>query len=182
MPSSPRTPDPTPTEPAGPDDLALLSLQGDDMLRRTAEAHAAGWGLGSGGTWALDPHGPTLTWTFPDGGTAHAPAQLLGTYAPAASAWRWGWAHASLPAVLRRDAERLRAWGEEHGHGAFATPDLEVDEAMLATLVGIAFRVTGATGFYRGGSSGTVPYLTFGEVTVQPHDGPSRTFRVAVDD
>lgn len=176
MPQLPRTPQPTPS-----DDLPTLYLQGDDMLRRTAEAHAAGWGLGSGGTWALDPHGPTLTWTFPDG-TAHAPAQLLGTYAPAASSWRWGWAHETLPAVLRRDAQRLRAWGEEHGHGAFTTPDLEVDEEMVATLVGVAFRVTGATGFYRGGTSGTVPYLTFGAVTVQPHDGPPRTFTLTLED
>jgi hypothetical protein len=166
-------PDPVDTLP-----LSDLLLQGEDMIERLATAHRDRWGLGSGGTWAVDQTTATITWTFPDT-RVHAPVQILATYAPGPGSWRWAWANPSITPALRSAADELRDWGLRRGHDAFTTPDLTVDETTAATLVALAVRVTRATGFYRG-SGGTVPYLTFGDVTIEHADGRVEPFRVSV--
>jgi hypothetical protein len=77
-------------------------------------------------------------------------------------------------------AETVRAWGEEHGQGAFTQARLDVDEEVAATLVAVAVRVTGATGFYRGSGTASVPVITFGPVTLTAADGSTSTFTVDV--
>lgn len=161
-----------------PADLATLLLEGEDMLGRLAEAHRTHWGLGTADSWALDPAAGTLTWTFPDR-TATAPAQLLGVHTLSTGVWLWGWAHPGVPPGMRRDADMLRDWAETHEHQAFTTSEIEVQDAALASLIAIAVRVTRATGFYRG-SGAVSPVLTFGPVTLRPHDGPATTYQIGV--
>jgi hypothetical protein len=163
---------------AAPVDLATLIMQGEDMVEQLARAHMS-WGLGTADRWGLDQRTGIITWTFADR-TATAPAQILGSFNASTSSWVWAWANSSILPGLCRDAETVRAWGEEHDQGAFTQPRLDVDEEVAATLVAVAVRVTGATGFYRGTGTASVPVITFGPVTLTAADGSTSTFTVDV--
>lgn len=148
------------------------------MIEQTCAAHRQRWHLGSAATWAVDLGSGTITWQF-DQYVATAPVQVIGSYSAARGQWTWAWAIRSVPARLCAAAEEVRSAGVTAGHAALTTPTVEIDEAEAADLMAIAFRLSKATGFYRGpGSDAT--YFTFGDVTLDGVDGTSDVFRVAV--
>ncbi len=149
------------------------------MIEQTSSAHRQRWQLGSAATWAVDLGSGTITWQF-DQYVATAPVQIIGSYSEARGQWTWAWAIGSVPAPLCAAAEEVRSVGVAAGHTALTTPTVKVDEAGAADLMATAFRLSKATGFYRGpGSDAT--YFTFGDVTLDRVDGTSDVFRVAVD-
>jgi hypothetical protein len=160
-------------------DVGELLLQGHDMIEQTASAHAQRWGLGTAERWSLDPAAGTLRWTFPDK-QVEAPVQLLGLFTPADSTWTWAWASPSVPPALAANAEAARAWGEEHGQPFLTQPATVVTEEQAADMAAVAFRLCGATGFYRGPSGSVVAYMTFGTVTIRPNEGDEEQFAITV--
>lgn len=159
--------------------LGELLLEGHDMIEQTAAAHAERWGLGTAERWDLDPAAGKLRWTFPDK-QVEAPVQLLGLYTPADSTWTWAWASRSVPPALAGDSEVVRSWGEEHAQDFLTQPSMAVTEEQAADLAAVAFRLSGATGFYRGPSGSVVAYMTFGPVTIRPTEGDEEHFVIAV--
>jgi len=158
-----------------------LLLQGEDMIGQLAEAHMS-WGLGSAQRWELDQTNGLINWYFRDR-TASAPAQIIGTWMPAANAWLWAWANNSIPPELARDSRAVREWAEEHGHAWLTVPRVEADKEKAATMAALAVRITGATGFYRGAGESDadpVPVLIFGPVTTRAHDGTVSVFEIEV--
>lgn len=168
------------TEPnqTGQPDLATLLLQGEDMLGQLAEAHQQ-WGCGSADRWGLDQTTGLITWTFADK-VATAPAQILGTYSQTSGTWRWAWANESILPDMSRDSLLIRDWAQEHGHRTLTEPEIRADNQKANTLTAIAVRVTKATGFYRGSSGPAKTIITFGRVTITPHDGDPSTFAINV--
>lgn len=100
-----------------PEPLSDLLLQGQDMMLQMEQAHQRR-GIGSADRWDLDQNTGVITWTFPER-TAHADAQVPGSFSPASATWKWAWAWANgsiLPAlsVASRTVDR--------GHSSTATP------------------------------------------------------------
>ncbi|MFD7442406.1 DUF6882 domain-containing protein [Streptomyces sp. NPDC059909] len=159
-------------------DLTTLLLQGEDMIEQLARAHMS-WGLGSADRWGLDQRTGVITWTFPDK-VATAPAQILGSYNPAAGSWLWAWANQSVLPEMSRDARAVRDWAEAHGHLALTEPKVDADEQQAATLAALAVRITKAAGFYRGSGGSSIPVITFGPVTLTAEDGSTSTFTMDI--
>ncbi|MFJ8803416.1 DUF6882 domain-containing protein [Streptomyces sp. NPDC102487] len=158
-------------------DLSVLLLQGEDMIEQVGRAHMS-WGLGSADRWDLDQTTGIITWTFPDK-TATAPAQILGSFAPRSDSWAW--ANQSLLPDMSRDSRRFCDWAEANGHPGLAQPKIDADEQTAATLAALAFRFTGATGFYKGpGANSSYVVITFGSVTLTTSDGSVSTFNIDV--
>ncbi|WP_372495877.1 DUF6882 domain-containing protein [Kitasatospora humi] len=55
----------------------------------------------------LDQRISVITWTFPDK-TAAAPAQILASWSPSSSSWRWTWANESILPEMSHDARAVR--------------------------------------------------------------------------
>ncbi len=160
-------------------DLAVLLLEGEDMIEQLARAHRS-WGLGSADRWDLDQTTGIITWTFPDK-TATAPAQILGSFSPGSGTWLWAWANKSILPELSRDARGFRDWAEANGHPALAQPELDADAQAASTLVALAVRVTRATGYYKGPGSRSSVIITFGPVTLTHADGSVSTFNIDIN-
>ncbi|MGW3246766.1 DUF6882 domain-containing protein [Streptomyces sp. NPDC001070] len=160
-------------------DLAVLVMQGEDMIEQLAEAHRK-WGLGTADRWDLDQRTGEITWTFPDK-IATAPAQIIGSYNRSTSSWVWAWANDDILPAMSRDSEKVRDWAAANGHAGLALPRVEVDEETAGTIAAVALRVTGATGFYRGGSGTAFPIITFGPVTLTSADGEVSSFTVDIE-
>ncbi|WP_228539522.1 DUF6882 domain-containing protein [Nocardia sp. XZ_19_385] len=162
----------------GEPDLAALLAQGEDMIGQLANAHMS-WGLGSADRWDLDQRTGLISWTFPDQ-TATAPAQIIGSYNPSAGTWMWAWANKSILPEMSRDSEIVCDWANAHGYAGLAEAVVEADDEMAATLAALVLRVTEATGFYRGTGTASIPFITFGPVTLTSRDGQTSTFAIEV--
>ncbi|MEV0248510.1 DUF6882 domain-containing protein [Nocardia sp. NPDC050712] len=163
----------------GNPELAALVAQGTDLIGQLGNAHMT-WGLGSADRWGLDQTTGLMTWTFPDK-TATAPAQLIGSYNPSAGSWMWAWANESILPEMSRDSDLVREWASAHGHPELAEPVIDADDQMAAMLGALALRVTAATGFYRGTGSASIPFITFGAVTLTSHDGTTSNFGIELE-
>lgn len=159
------------------DSLAILLLEGEEMIDRTAALHRSEWGLGTAKRWDIDQRRGIISWTFEDR-IAEAPVQVLGSWNAAAGTWRWAWADHSVSDPLAEASARVREWGAERDHPALSRGLIETDEEGAATLATLAFRISGATGFYRGGSV----YLTFGAVTIDGPEGGHRTVSISLNE
>ena len=58
--------------------VAVLMLEGHDMIEKTAAAHRDRWGLRDADRWDLDQTSGKIKWTFADR-LAEAPVQVLGS-------------------------------------------------------------------------------------------------------
>ncbi|XVV10934.1 DUF6882 domain-containing protein [Actinoplanes sp. CA-131856] len=158
--------------------MGILLLQGEDMIKQLAHAHAS-WGLGSAERWGLDQQTGVITWTFSDR-TATASAQIIGSYNPSKASWQWAWANESILPAMSRDSRSVREWAKQHGQDGLVHPRVKADAEMAATLSALAVRITQATGFYRGTGSSVIPIITFGPVTLTTTDGETSTFTINV--
>jgi len=93
--------------------------------------------------------------------------QVIGTTSAKAGNWLWGWANSHWPEDRVADAQRVRAFGEEHGiceltHDTIDDKDLN---GLGWELTAVAARVTDAIGAYRPPrTEGGALYLTYKSV------------------
>jgi hypothetical protein len=161
-------------------DLAMILLQGRDMIAQTAQAHDAQCGIGSAGRFEYDGDAGVLTWIFADH-VARAPVQIFGSYSETQRSWLWAWANEGLPASLRVASKTVRAWGVAHQQPVLTTGALDDFSAEQSVdLATIAFRLTEATGFYRAPSNGPVVFMSFGTVTIIGSDGTESSVNISV--
>jgi hypothetical protein len=76
----------------------------------------------------------------------------------------WAWANPSVNRSLARNAEQLRAYGEQHGLVELTTPKLTCDERHCWDFVAASAARTNAQGAYRGPAGDTMVFMTFGDV------------------
>jgi hypothetical protein len=161
------------------DEVAFLTHQGADLIEQTAKAHHERWGLGSADRWDIDQEDALIRWTFSDR-IVEAPVQALGSYGLGGT-WLWAWANESILPALRSASEELRAWGEQRGQVLLATPELDVSAEQAADLASLAFRLAGATGFYRAHAGRSQIYVAFGVVKIVWADGRVEPFSINLD-
>jgi hypothetical protein len=162
--SAPTPPDQPTSEP----DLTFARAA-TDLGTKTA-LHRQTWGMGEGGQWGVDLDAGIITFTNDRGWRITAPVQVVGTYNTADGTWLWGWDHPSVRPELGRDAETVRAFGEQYGLEVLTTRKVAVDEADGWQFTALACYLAQAQGGYRGPAGPTIIYLTFGGITIRKDD------------
>jgi hypothetical protein len=80
-----------------------------------------------------------------------AEIQIVGTTSFKVGNWLWAWANSHWPLERVVDAERVRAFGEEHGIGELAHDYIEDEDlnGLGWELTAVAARIADAAGAYR---------------------------------
>jgi hypothetical protein len=91
----------------------LLVANGRSELAARTDEQQDRWEIGRC-DWSVDQDEGTIVFKHPDGLTATAPVQIIGTYNTKDRTWLWAWDHPSVVPALRKDAEKLKAYGEKH--------------------------------------------------------------------
>jgi hypothetical protein len=146
-------------------------LENDSVLQVCKKNHArfqtcstqrtATWGLGTETQWNLDMNAGQLRLSFADGREMSFPVQVVGTYNTQNGSFLWGWDHPSAPVPLRRAAQRVHDYGEEHAIERFTTRTISCSEADAWDITAAAAQLDNVTGAYRGDAGGTWVYMTF---------------------
>ena len=158
-------------------EIETLLVQGRETIEKTTRAHAERWGLGTAKRWALDQGDGTIVWSFEEH-VASAQVQILGSWNAQVTSFVWSWDNDSIQAPLCATAEKVRAFGAEHGVAALNSSPLKLGEEQVRDLVALAFQVGGCTGLYHPYDGKLATYITFGPVTVEEPGGRVSTFDV----
>ncbi len=145
---------------------AQLRSSMDDLLRKTRD-HQDAWDLGEEDQWFLDEGSGELIFTFPDM-VASAPAQIIGTHDSLSGLWTWAWAQDSVPDILKEDALRLKAYGQEHGFQHLLVPSWTAEETHCWYMTALACSLFEASGAYRGVTGNLCTFMIFREVVASP--------------
>jgi hypothetical protein len=152
-----------PMAPTDPPELRELIEGAMNGLQAANELHDAAWHLGEA-DWNLDQDEGTITFQTPDGITATAPVQIIGTYNTKDGTWLWAWDNTSIRPPLAESARRLRQFGQERGFRRLTTRKLQCSEQDCWEFAALAMRVCGESGAYRGPAGNVRVFATFGEV------------------
>lgn len=147
-------------------DVNAFIQQCVEGLRLQTLAHTATWKLGQERNWSLDQDTGTIEFQFADGTKATARVQIVGTLNQADSTFLWAWDHPSVEVALRDHAERVHRYGQEHHVQHFTTRKLVCTEQEAWEFTAVAVRLGQASGAYRAKASGTLVFVTFGEVEI----------------
>lgn len=134
-----------------------------NALAHVTAAHDAAWHLGQA-NWNLDQDIGDLVFITPQGMTAVAPAQVIGTYNTVDGTWLWAWDHPWIEPPLAKDAKAVLAYGQQDGHAMLTTRKLQCTEDEAWGLTALAFMLCKANGAYRGPAGTALVFMTFGEV------------------
>lgn len=137
-------------------------------LQTCSAQHSASWGLGTETQWNLDMNSGQLRLSFADGREMNFPVQVVGTYNTQNGSFMWGWDHPSVPVPLRRAAQHVHDYGEEHVIERFTTRTISCSEAEAWEITAAAAQLDNVTGAYRGDAGGTWVYMTFAVPETSP--------------
>lgn len=130
-------------------------------LQSCSAQHSATRGLGTETQWNLDMDSGQLRLSFADGRELDFPVQVIGTYNTQNGSFMWGWDHPSVPASLRRAAQLVHDYGEEHAIERFTTRTISCSKADAWAITAAAAQLENVSGAYRGDAGGTWTYMTF---------------------
>ena len=136
-----------------------------EELQAKTTAHDASWRLGQA-DWNVDQDNGEIVFTTPDGVTATAPVQIIGTYNSLDSTWLWAWDNSSIDVALQFHAGKVREYGFKHGIDELTTRKLQCTEDDAWMLTALACKLCDAQGAYRGPADSTFIFMTFGDVTL----------------
>jgi hypothetical protein len=145
-----------------PEFRALLdgSMEG---LQLQNQVHHDTWGLGKSERWDFAQGSGALIFTFPDK-IARAPAQIIGSFNSQVGSWLWAWANSSILDSIKRDAIKVREYGEQNNIKRLTTAKWQAAEADCWHMAALACRICKSNGAYRGPAGETFVFITFGEV------------------
>lgn len=161
----------SPPRPSGGQGSARLAALLDESMAALVERnsqHRALWGLGDEERWDLDQDSGDLVFTFADGRTVRAAAQIIGTYDSAQASWMWAWRNPSIDARMTRAALQVKRFGERKGIGRLTDPKWRGDEDDAWAMTAIALWLCEANGAYRGPAGSTYVFMTFEDVEEIP--------------
>ena len=132
-------------------------------LRLQNQAHQDTWGLGKAVRWDFAQTTGELIFTFPDK-TVRSPAQIIGSFNSQAGSWLWAWANLSILDPIKRDAIKVKEYGEQHNIKRLTTAKWQAAESDCWHMAALACRLCKSNGVYRGPAGATFVFITFGEV------------------
>lgn len=141
---------------------ALLETSIQELQWKT-EAHKT-WGLGTFDRWDIDQRVGNLVFTTADGATAVTPAQIIGSFNTTDNTWLWAWDNPSIADALKRDALKVREYGQKHGIEKLTTRKWTGTEDDAWAMAALAVKLCDAQGAYRGPTGSAYVLMTFGEV------------------
>ena len=175
-----------------PDFETLMRISMEELMART-QAHQAAWNFGSEEEWILDQDEGHLTFKFP-GRSTTAAVQIIGTYNTQTGTWLWAWANPLIANHLKKDAMRLKAYGERWGIQRLTTAEWVGQESDCWYMAALACRLFNRQGAYRGPAPDCHTLMLFGEVHHNPHledevrilktfmDETATEFKAVIDD
>jgi hypothetical protein len=107
-----------------------------------------------------------LAFSFADGFRATAPAQIIGTYNSEDHTWLWAWDNPSIDDELKKDALKVRKYGEEHHIERLTMRKWKGTEEDAWAMTALAVKLCGEQGAYRGPAGATYAFIAFGKVTL----------------
>ena len=131
------------------------------------ESHQASWGFGSEEEWQLDQDKGQLIFKFP-GRTSIAEVQIIGSYDKQSESWMWAWANPLIADGLKKEAIRLKEYGEQYGIQRLSAPEWLGQESDCWYMAALACHVSNAEGAYRGPAVDSFTFMTFGPLTHSP--------------
>ena len=141
--------------------LQLIAVAAEAQDARLAAARTD---LGEATGWSADLAAGTISFEYGDK-TLTGPVQFIGSYAPAAQSWMWGWAVAGLPDHVTSSVADAAGYGITNSISALTTPKLAaVDKSLADELAAVAIHLSDAGTLYRGVGGSNVAYLAFGEL------------------
>ncbi len=144
----------------------LLVAAGEELRLKT-QAHCAAWRLHEAHDWSLDQDEGQLVIVLEDGLIASAPAQIIGTFDTRDNTWMWAWNNPSIAESMRRDAARVRAYGEQIGEEKLTATKWVGEENDAWAMTALACKLCAAQGAYRGPAGSTLVFITFGDVELR---------------
>ena len=130
------------------------------------------WGLGSFDRWDVDQEVGDLVFSKDDGTMVTAPAQIIGSFSTNDNTWLWAWDNPSIVDAMKRDALKVKQYGEERGIEKLTTRKWTGTEEDAWAMTALAVKLTGAQGAYRGPSGNSYVFMTFGEVKISKPQTP----------
>ncbi|HTL56859.1 MAG TPA: hypothetical protein VL361_14355 [Candidatus Limnocylindrales bacterium] len=149
-----------------PDFEFALRTSMEQLMART-QGHQAAWDFGSEEEWILDQDEGELTFKFP-GRSTMAPVQIIGTYNTQTGVWLWAWANPLIASHMKKDALRLKAYGEQWGIQRLTTAEWAGQESDCWYMAALACRLCNRQGAYRGPAPDSHTLMVFGEVKHNP--------------
>lgn len=149
-----------------PNDFQTLQKQSLEELQLKTKGHVEAWGLDRISRWDLNQDVGRLVFSFEDGLLVVAPAQIIGTYNSEQRTWLWAWDNPSVEEKLKRDALKVRKYGEEHGIERLTKAKWVGTEEDAWAMTALAVKLCGEQGAYRGLAGETMVFIAFGPVTV----------------
>jgi hypothetical protein len=128
------------------------------------QAHQGGWRFDQHQRWNLSQETGVLRFSFEDGIVAECPAQAAGSFSESANTWLWAWNNPSVDPALKRDVEKVRAYGQEHGIAHLTVPEWQGDLNDAWSMTAVAVRLCDAQGAFCARVGPMVVFLMFGEV------------------
>lgn len=133
-------------------------------LRLKTEA-ALGVGVDGFDRWDLDQAEGDIVFSNADGYSATAKAQIIGSFNAVDGSWLWAWDNPSIEPDLTLDAQRVRAYGRQHGLPKLTDAKWFGTEEDAWEMAAIAAYLCEAQGAYRGPAGTTFVFITYDELT-----------------
>jgi hypothetical protein len=151
-------------EPKLPVDFSTLQKMSIEELELKTRGHVEAWGLDKIDRWDLNQDTGELLFSFADGLQAVAPAQIIGTYNSEDQTWLWAWANPSIDEKLRKDALKVREYGQKHRIEQLTKAKWRGTEKDAWAMTALAVKLCGEQGAYRGPAGSTNVFIAFGGV------------------
>jgi hypothetical protein len=133
-----------------PADFPTLQKMSIEELQLKTRGHVVTWGLDRISRWDLDQDTGELAFSFDDGFKAVAAAQIIGTYNSEDHTWLWAWANPSVDDALKKDALKVRKYGEEHHVERLTKAKWVGTEEDAWAMTALAVKLCEEQGAYRG--------------------------------
>jgi hypothetical protein len=143
-----------------------------EELRLKTATHDRIWHL-SQANWAVDQDAGKIVFTMPDGTTATAPVQIVGTYNKDDGSWLWAWDHPSVQLPLREHASAVRAFGQTHGIADLTMRKLDCTTDRAWEFTALACHFNEAQGAYCGPAGSALVFMTFGAISLEKKSAQS---------
>jgi hypothetical protein len=145
-------------------EFKTLLAQSMEELRLKTVGHQGGWRFGKAKQWSLDMSQGDLLFTFDDGILATCPAQIIGSLDSESGTWLWGWANPSIPDSLKRDALRVKEYGQQQNIARLTSEEWPCTEADAWSMAALACKLCNAQGVYRGPAGTAFVFISFATV------------------
>lgn len=149
-----------------PTDFPTLQKVSIEELELKTRGHVEAWGLDKIDRWDLNQETGELSFSFADGIRAVARAQIIGTYNSEDQTWLWAWANSSVDEQLKKDAQKVREYGEKHRIERLTKSKWKGTEKDAWAMAALAVKLCEAQGAYLGPAGKTYVFISFGEITL----------------